>query len=173
MPVSLILGLEPVLDLTSIVLRRSRRPAYSSHLGRGGPASSGQRGRFGGNVKGCDRAARTSGGLPLSVSSRTRRASRGLPGMDIVRNATRRPETLPAQCHARHAPLSALLPRVLGRLSDSVTVSVTATDTDTATATVPDTDTVPVSATGAAHVAAVRPPAPGDSDTGGSRRRSR
>ena len=31
-PVSLILGLEPALDLASIVLRRFRRPAYSSHL---------------------------------------------------------------------------------------------------------------------------------------------
>jgi hypothetical protein len=31
-PVSLILGLEPALDLVSIVLRRFRRPAYSSHL---------------------------------------------------------------------------------------------------------------------------------------------
>jgi len=29
-PVSLILGLEPALDLASIVLRRFRRPAYSS-----------------------------------------------------------------------------------------------------------------------------------------------
>ena len=34
MPVSLILGLEPALDLASIVLRRFRRPAYSSHLAR-------------------------------------------------------------------------------------------------------------------------------------------
>jgi len=32
MPVSLILGLEPAIDLASIVLRRFRRPAYSSHL---------------------------------------------------------------------------------------------------------------------------------------------
>jgi hypothetical protein len=32
MLVSFILGLEPALDLASIVLRRFRRPAYSSHL---------------------------------------------------------------------------------------------------------------------------------------------
>ena len=57
------------------------------------------------NGENCDHADRANGGLLASLEKCSQRFRRGLPGIDIVRNGTRRQEVLPAQCHARHAPV--------------------------------------------------------------------
>ena len=66
--------------------------------------------------------------------------------MDIVRCATRRRETLLAQCHAPHAPLNALLPSVLG--AAPVAVAATAAITATVPATACRTGLLTLSADG-------------------------
>ena len=52
----------------------------------------------------CDHAVWASGGLLRNRKNQAGRASRGVPGSDIVRGALRRWVVVPAQCRAPHVP---------------------------------------------------------------------
>jgi methylated-DNA-protein-cysteine methyltransferase-like protein len=79
------------------------------------------------------------GGLSRDRNNQAERSPRGLPGIGIVRRATRCRDGIPAQCRARHVPMNAPSARpATAPASDPVTE----TETETETETDADADTV-------------------------------
>ena len=91
-------------ETVTVSVSEPSAPAFWSAFGD--PASHEQRGRSVGSGKGCDRAARAPAASFRAGTNALDRCPRGLPGIGIVRSSLGRREVIPAQCRARHAPVS-------------------------------------------------------------------